>query len=1115
MPPKKSNLVPDKICLPTFRQTANTNNGSSSQQPPAQAQQSQPPQRQQRQYESFTSDIDLGPLERYNLQGQEYGTDAQYPAQRFPANANTGFNFPPAGSSSTILPNMPQPQAQFPMTSFMPTRDVRLPPAQYIEPSNQQYTYNYSCTTPLQPQPSKRRLSDVASGREGGREGGEEDGPERPAKKTRRAPAPDLGFWQPALFRKQPSLEVRVPIDNVCDHCRAGGHQNQGCNADFAAQIECNQCCRYRNLTDPNHVCRVLDREYWQKRFANSRPSYPTHEEQTSCCARCKERRGSGRPALCDMDDRVKIGCTPCKNDRVLCRAYNERKARGVGVGVDQPAELMWNRPDPADGSVSRERRPWWRHMCQACQSQGGRRKAEPCSWIKDFRLGDYKCAPCVENNIPCVDPWTGQEYATPYLWTGQGDKIIYDKTTVARKDRNRCTNCATNQANCRGFIGEGDFACIRCTSWGLTCELPGNGSRHPPQELPVMDRKMIGWPGGTKHASDKGMTFRGCKRCRQNGLNCDRKRPCDKCFSQGAAAECDSWVLGKELCKRDQTLGDDAPEYYMALGYGPRGVDDDRAMCLEDRLVGPNMPKHADMMERPPAPVPGEAQSLEGQPVQRQFGGAVGNGYATFFGGDSGVGGTAPPPRGTAAAGYQDVTAPSNPLAFFDPAQPYGNQDHIRLQHNNMMYGDNNAAAKATETGEGFSNWLGNYNQSRHQAGPNNQDFNAQAPFEGQPRNQNEIQYMLGSSYSTSSKALVQMAESPPPIPIDPQLQEAMDVGPESRARDDREQSEITRDISGYMANYARATRFVPIELRNFNPPEVAQTPSAARIGPPLRVLLELKEQPADESPRQPPPPPSWNPPPYDPKLRDLLSRWKKPSLNVFHDVPDAPLASGQQPHDQPCEEVKPGAPDNICKQNVPDGAFCENQEHVAARPKQFVVCNDCNLSSKKTLFEGPHPLMRAEFLNMRNYACGACAITNESSAAFGTPEVPLNPVTGCLCAAKLLGRRLCQHHRYQLAQRLMVQVSLVLEWAITNFGPNMCLFCKQDGVHAKGVESAGDKWTESLVYVCLNCEGVVRESVKSEIMPGIQAWMGGSHPFSLFQEPWMPMEGVEQEGL
>lgn len=1110
-----------------------SNNGSPSRQPPTQQLQ----QQQQQQHNSSNQDIDLGPLEQYNSdhpRDHDFGPGWEYRVPQIPPLPNNGFNVPfLAGTSNAMRPQMVQQQAQLPASNVMPNQNFNPPPAQYIEPNNQQFNnpqnntqqnnnQQFRWANPYQPQgqAQSRPAASSQPAKRGRPRKHLDEGDQEEGQRASKRPRLQQNHWQPPLMRitHSPHVGQHNPIDNTCDHCRARPNENQGCDVDLANQIECHRCTRHRALVDPNHICKVLGREHWQKRFANSRPSYPITETSSSVCVRCKAHQGSGRVALCDIDDRVKIGCTPCKNDRALCRVYDEQKVSGEKPDVDQPAEVMWNRPVPGDGTVPAGRRPWWRQMCQGCQPG----KTKPCSWIRDFRLREYKCTSCVEKNIPCVDPWTAATYDTPYTWApGDGDKIVYDKGTKLREGRHRCTNCVTNQAMCRSLTDEEEFACVRCTSWGLVCQMPGNGSRHPSRQLPWIDRKRIGWSGWTKStANGKGMKFRGCLRCRENGYKCDRKRPCDTCVNDRAEADCDSWVMNRELVRRKGTDGVEQPEYYMALGYGPKGINDDRMLCLEANLLGPDRPRYAVMTDPAvaaaavaaaaaavgaPAGAPGPAPVTVGnspmaaQQDPRQFGGVVGNG-------PGGGGGMAPLPRPMAATGQPGFAALPDPMAYHDPIYPYGNQDYIRNQQNNMMYGDNNTAAMANQTGGGFSDWVSGYNANINQAGPSQ---NVQPPpFQGHAHNQDDIQYMMGNGYDINPENLVQMAEAQPVL-IHPQLE----------VDSEREQSELTRGICDFMAQLARDGRFVPVELRNFSPPEVAETPAAARIGPPALAILELTDQDAAETPREPPGPPTWNPAPYVPQLRAALARWKRPANDVFHDIPDASLLNGSQPDNQPCEEVKPSAPGNVCNALVPDGAHCENLEHAAAQPKPHVVCEGCDLASKKHLFEGQQPLTRTEFLNMRNYACGGCSHTRQADVRFGgrMPNGqlanPLHPVTGCLCASKLLGQRLCSHHRYQLAQRLMVQVSMVLEWAITNFGPDMCLFCKQGGDLARSVAESENGIMNDLLYVCLNCEGIVGVNGPKELVPGVEGWIGGCHPFSLYSEPWMqtPMQDTE----
>ncbi|KAK1594216.1 uncharacterized protein LY79DRAFT_550178 [Colletotrichum navitas] len=883
-------------------------------------------------------------------------------------------------------------------------------------------------------------------------------------KNTKLPPPPPRKAPTQALVRRRPFLYV--PPDGRCDHCRAGGDQGRPCDADHAAEIECSQCTKYRNLIDPNHICTARGGEYWQRRFANSRPTYPSYDLETSCCVRCKEKRNESRPTLCDIDNRVKVGCTPCSVDGVLCKVYNEDKALGISQQLDEPADYMWNRPTLGDGVLKPGQKPWWRHMCRACCTQLGQRKWEACQWILDVRLGEYKCSRCVEKGVDCVDPWTGERFDTPYRYNWTGDKILTKNKSAAR-GRHRCTNCLANEMHCRGYNNEDvAFACSKCSLWGLTCQLPERDGLV--RTLPHMDRKMIGY---SRVSTDKATTFIGCKPCRDNGDNCDRKRPCDSCHNKGR--ECDKWSSG--MCKREGVVGGGSPDYYMSLGYGPNGVDSTRWDVPEQDLIGPNKPKRAVMSALPPL-ILGEGETLSAstevqKAAPRPFGTGVGEKYDEFFSTFS--------QNSLSAQGTKADASLSSSSYNGLSGQAY--------------FGDNNAAFEALGNGQKYEQWLGGFNAQQGGQANGYEDF---PPFQGPPQNRDEIGQILGSDLDKFVEDLQSMGQGAE-VPIDPNV--AMDVD-NGVGTDMQEQNRIAGDIRQAMHLYARDMRFISVELRQFSIPEVFDVPEWAKpVQPPQRVLLQLEDNPSAQ-PRTPYRT-SWDPPAYEKHLRELLSKWKRPAHNVLCDIPDEPANfDGPAGEETRCEESCPpcGAP-------VRNGASCENLQHLI-RPQPYTVCDECDMRGKRNLFEGPMPLTRGEFLNMRAYACEACVVTEEGAATFGgawNRNRPPNPVTGCLCAAKLLNRRLCQHHRYRLATTMMVQSMFVAEWAVTNFGPDKCLFCKEQ---PSKLALEGD-FSISLVYLCLNCQAVVCEQFERGLQPGVSDWLGGVEPVSLWKQNWEPM--------
>ncbi|KAJ0159061.1 hypothetical protein CTA2_10381, partial [Colletotrichum tanaceti] len=916
----------------------------------------------------------------------------------------------------------------------------------------------------------------------------------RRRKRSRQPPAPPRDIPKPPLYRRRPQLGI--PPDGICDWCREGGHQGKPCDADHANEVECSQCTKYRNLTDPDHVCTVRGGEYWQKRFANSRPTYSAFDLESSCCVRCREKRGSNRPTLCDIDDRVKIGCTPCKIDGVLCEVYNEDRALGlVRQQPPPPAVLMWDRPEPRDGVIAADRRPWWRHMCRECYSQLGERRWKPCSWILDVRLGEYKCGRCDADGLECVDPWTGVRYDAPYVYPGSGDKVTTLNKSGPRTGRHKCTNCAANDIHCRGYNNDdAGFACAKCSIWGLTCQIrPPDGLT---RTLPHMDRRMIGF---SRISSDRATSFIACQPCLENGENCDRKRPCDTCHDKGRV--CDHWSSG--TCKRGRTVGADTPDYYMSLGYGPDGVNSDRWHVPEDQLIGPNKPKRAEASAAFSTAAYAAAQtpSRPGKaPNVAAAATGVGDRYNAFFNNTLSL-----PPNASSGSGSSVSASTSSE----NPA-------------NQTYYGDNNAAHEALRTGQGYETWLGNFNaqrDGRHQQPLGNENF---PPFGGPPQNRDEIRRIVGGGGSgsgssqdttTSDSDFYRMAQGSD-IVVDPAL--SMDVD----ETDVQEQNRVAGDIRQAMHFYVRDMRFIPVELRQFSIPDTMDVPAGARpVRAPQRVLLELEDDPQARQ-RRSPYQTQWDPPAYEKNLRELLSKWKRPGYNVLCDIPDEPAdfdasASAAKHRDTRCEESQPQ-----CGTVVRGGAHCENVQHMV-RPQPYAVCDACDMKSKKNLFEGPSPLTRGEFLNMRAYACSVCAVTEEAGAEFGgswggagtgvgAGAGAVNPVTGCLCAAKLLNRRLCQFHRYRLAAAMMVQTMFVAEWAVTNFGPDACLFCKE-----RPSRLTTDGFADALVYLCLNCQGVVRESFERGLLPGVHEWIGGVEPVTLWEQSWDPMPDVVIEEL
>ncbi|KAF6830246.1 hypothetical protein CMUS01_07827 [Colletotrichum musicola] len=962
--------------------------------------------------------------------------------------------------------------------------------------------------------------------------------PAKPKKRVRfRASLEDV-IYPPnrrRLGNLRPSSSAKM-----CDHCRAGGDRGKPCDANHEEQIECSQCTRHRNLTDPNHLCTVRGYDYWQKRFANSRPTYPVHDGEASCCTPCRIKRAAGHPTYCDVDPTVKIGCTPCREEGGRCLAFNEERAVGKLETELEPWERMWHRPTPGDDTIKNGRKPWWRHMCEACISHSDEKNFAGCSWTEDFRLGDYRCSSCRKNKTPCIDPYTEEEFKDDYAWPGVGDNLSVQGRGVQRQGRYKCTNCRINAFNCRGVQNYPGYACTKCVAWGLRCQIPSEAG-----SLRVADRKWIGW---ARRNGDLGMNFVACLSCRVNKRNCDRKRPCDSCANSKTA--CDPFTARGGTINRARTLGADSATYYMALGYGPNGVDSNRLSMPDEDMVGPNRPKWCNM--NPPEPKEERSDDQEadsGSAPARDFGTSgptpgptsapapapaqdfnVGAGYNAFFNSFSP---RTPTSSATPQSSPPSLTRAPTPASNSSGAQPFGS-----LSPPGFL-GDNGTASDAQD-GNIFATWLNTYNVPGSSGAIGGDTL---LPFENRKEAEEELSRILGEDSQMTGMDLddlpadyfklddfFKFSPSPPqaPAPAD-----AAPRAPEDDIDgiDASDQNAVVRAISEAMMSYLRDSRFVPVALRYLAVPEIFDVPESAQVPPPERVLLELTSQPGSASP------PSRKPfapeiipnsgIAYETRMRSLLRKWQRPRFNVFRDVPDNPVdRSAWLPgseRQKTCEEWKtvPEIDGTKCGQPAP--AVCDNLEHMI-RPGGHPVCDACDVGNKRNLFQGMQPLTHGEFLRMRFYACYDCAakeardvvqqvqqrqqqeqqqelqISRGATKHYGFPAAqPAQPITGCSCASKLIGRRLCAHHRYRLASQLMIHVMFVAEWAVANFGAEGCLFCKGDKAKAM---TAGT----GLVYLCLNCEGVVSEDGPApELRPGVEGLLGASaNPPSLTRPDW-----------
>uniref|UniRef100_L2FD50 Uncharacterized protein n=1 Tax=Colletotrichum fructicola (strain Nara gc5) TaxID=1213859 RepID=L2FD50_COLFN len=371
----------------------------------------------------------------------------------------------------------------------------------------------------------------------------------------------------------------------------------------------------------------------------------------------------------------------------------------------------------------------------------------------------------------------------------------------------------------------------------------------------------------------------------------------------------------------------------------------------------------------------------------------------------------------------------------------------------NNKFFGDNNAAFEAINNGELFEDWLGDHANQISLAFKSPSQPQVMPPFEGPPQNLEQIQQIVGQDLK-SSQAVA----------------------------DDKYQGIIRQHVYQAMTTFMQDNRFMPVELRNIKPPEYTTDLPATALN-------------------------EW-----DNHVFNNLLQWKRPVWNALASIPDAAkqLVTVDN-RNRTCEEfdMQP-VTGNVCGAAVANNAACESLEHMPARPAPYMVCDRCDLKTRRSLFMGTQPLNRAEFLRMSAYACREGSDREKQQADFGVIGKPEHPVTGCMCAEKLIGRRVCMHHRFRMAREMMVHTMFTSEWALTNFGPDACLFCKRGDDGHKAAKTVDDFMNQSLVYLCLNCQGVVVEPWTSELRDGIETMLGNIEPMTMAKQVWRP-EGVD----
>ena len=372
---------------------------------------------------------------------------------------------------------------------------------------------------------------------------------------------------------------------------------------------ECSNCANYRSRHPlfgqgaRDHMCKVQGEhgllDFKHKKHGDADPyGYPK-----SACDRCRKKNVE---AACDVDTLLGYGCSHCRRDQAC-------EVDKVLMPLRHPQKQI--------------RLPWYRHACDRCKLRHELYKDleenTPCNWLTDRRLWDHDhqrqaCSVCYRDGTPCmsdkqniIPPLPPASPITkahpPRTWTIRKKFEVEEKqkkkdrktpwheyveVTTGTTWRKKCAGCqfAGRSVQCLIMWTQAHYACERCTQFGVDCVFQ-NVIANTWEKYPIHDLSRVGFGQFTPYVA--------CKPCKDNGRHCDRMRPCDSCTA--ADDVCDGLVQGngRGLIAREKIAPPEAgypfptpgPLYYLALGYGPKGVNDIKDGRSVEHWIGPIAP--------------------------------------------------------------------------------------------------------------------------------------------------------------------------------------------------------------------------------------------------------------------------------------------------------------------------------------------------------------------------------------------------------------------------------------------------------------------------------------------------------------------------------------------
>ncbi|TWU76654.1 hypothetical protein ED733_008377 [Metarhizium rileyi] len=401
---------------------------------------------------------------------------------------------------------------------------------------------------------------------------------------------------------------VAVNLENearslTCDFCSKLPDGTGMCDRQIIDGwvIECTMCADHRLQSgDLDHKCfrsgQHEDVEVFKRYSRYHRVEFP----KNITCEECKIN-GKLKDSRCDADPWLQLRCTGCMktkdSESKLCVLKVSTDEEDLGWGFEVERQMG---PKP---NLQRGRSKWFRRECDICKSKPQRDKGPGCSWLSSRETEEpgeprQPCLQCQDGKMSCFDSGVlighPSQLELPTAWSTKGDldggwvELRGDKDFVTRP---QCKQCRAQKRHCRASAKYAEYACNWCWQTGMVCQ----DIKDENKIYPLFDLSRVG--------IGNFCPFARCTRCEETGRNCDRQRPCDSCFFNGEGDQCDKWHLGSlgTLNCLDRRINEGAskmekpgPLYYLSMGYGPTGVDDEKDGSQIEHYIGPPFARYA-----------------------------------------------------------------------------------------------------------------------------------------------------------------------------------------------------------------------------------------------------------------------------------------------------------------------------------------------------------------------------------------------------------------------------------------------------------------------------------------------------------------------------------------